>query len=563
MADEVGKENQVNQDNTEKTKESNTNDMGRTNPDGGRSMINTLRNPNFVPPDLYLNASDISPETGLPREAGHIISNNLEPINANDIRKKRLENYEMFDNQNGSLDFTHNLDKDIIPTPNTDSLGRVNYANFNDIYLGGYFGTSSDNEDPVMFGYDIQIDMLRSPLFNGDIDNFLLDETYAQIDEIRTRKEILDKFKNQFFKFFKVNTDTDTDVPNSKAHYIKKISGLDRLINDVDSETFKGQFVDYSKEFLTISLYEDVSLNLGYLASLYNALAWSRINGKRMIPENLLRFDLILTITEIRKFERVFKESDISYSDIADNVSKHVYNLYECQFFFNKAYHKSDIDLWSAPTTDNEISIKMNYKYFTHKFRRFVYDPENRNLDAQISTINNKNLDPTIVSDIDGEYQEQRIRPGSELDDPTQGSLADMVIRPPEKVSYKVIESHKSGSDNLTDADLAEAVASGEISAMEAIKIQEKRKNSKFRTLFNQTVNDLIGAGQRELHRVINSRVKLINDAIDRLLWSNIPGGMGISEPTNVYSDQSQFESDIKNALGNFVGGSIRNLLGK
>ena len=96
-----------------------------------------------------------------------------------------------------------------------------------------------------------------------------------------------------------------------------------------------------------------------------------------VIPENLLRFNLKLTVTEIRKYERVIKNQDIDFEVIADNVSKHIYTLYECQMFFDKQPHEEEIEL-NAPRPYNETAMKFNYKFYTHKFEKFEFDPQKK-----------------------------------------------------------------------------------------------------------------------------------------------------------------------------------------
>jgi hypothetical protein len=46
---------------------------------------------------------------------------------------------------------------------------------------------------------------------------------------------------------------------------------------------------------------EDVKMTAQYLSSLYNNLTWSYKNMKRLMPENLEYFDLLINIAEIRQ----------------------------------------------------------------------------------------------------------------------------------------------------------------------------------------------------------------------------------------------------------------------
>ena len=57
--------------------------------------------------------------------------------------------------------------------------------------------------------------------------------------------------------------------------------------------------------------------------------------GKQVIPENLLRFDAYIIITEIRKYQRVFKINYPMGVDVYnDLLSKYTYKLYGLSVFF-------------------------------------------------------------------------------------------------------------------------------------------------------------------------------------------------------------------------------------
>ena len=107
------------------------------------------------------------------------------------------------------------------------------------------------------------------------------------------------------------------------------------------------------------------------------------------------------------------------------------------------------------------------------------------------------------------------------------------------------------------------AVLAGEMSAIEAMKQMDKKiPNNKLQTLFNKTVDELINIGRREMNRRVNKRVQLFNDSMVKYRQM-IPGGMGIPAPTNVYDTTPQVQNDLKKCIRNFVGNSIKMILGK
>jgi hypothetical protein len=263
--------------------------------------------------------------------------------------------------------------------------------------VDSFISTPTENNDPVIFGFDIIIDDLSSPLLNGSVDDFLFLFS-NNISEIRARIPVYEEFKNQFVKFFRTRSTVTIDQQETimtggpanyatsenntnlfstgrKAYmnyYLKKITGLSKLVenNTADAKNF---LTDYGKDVITLSFTEDVSLSIGTLAHLYKLLYWSRPNAKTMIPENLLRFNCDIIISEVRNFNRVRKSIETGAIEvIKDNVSRYIYSLKECQFYFNTMPHDDSIDLGSIKVFDT-YDIQFDFKYATSKFEKFRY----------------------------------------------------------------------------------------------------------------------------------------------------------------------------------------------
>jgi hypothetical protein len=264
-----------------------------------------------------------------------------------------------------------------------------------ELRLSQFQQTPFENNDPVMFGFEIIIDDISSPLLNGSVLDFL--KIYSGVDEIKYKIPVYEDFKQQFVKLFRTkttvnindeqisisktkpgyaNTDSSKDLfrggkTSYMSYYLKKIGGLDNLIesNTTDKKKF---LVDYRTDFITLDFNEDVSLTMGTLAHLYKLLYWSKPNGKNLVPENLLRFNCDIIVSECRNFNRVRKAIDGGNLEvIKDNLSRYVYSLKECQLFFNTMPHGADVDMSNIATYDN-YSIQFDYKYSTVKFERFM-----------------------------------------------------------------------------------------------------------------------------------------------------------------------------------------------
>ena len=290
----------------------------------------------------------------------------------NDILNTDIPNaYTAFDDPSGQ-EFLHRLDHEKIPI-----------SNDGDIYLSSFVQTANgeENEDPISFGYDVIINYANSPLFNGSIDDFITN--FSNYDEIGSRLDILEKFKEQFFRFFKVDSPNSVDSIDTsvkvRTYYLKKLIGLDNLSESILPEKSK-QFINYgsNEDSLILTLNEDVSVSMGYLTALYKTLTWSKVHGKKMIPDNLLRFDMDIVVTEARKYNRVSKNEDNSIDQYADLISRYRYKIYECQFFFDKMSHGDTIDMWGLDTSQG-FDIRINYKFSTVSFEKFTNFDFNNN----------------------------------------------------------------------------------------------------------------------------------------------------------------------------------------
>ena len=273
-----------------------------------------------------------------------------------------------------------------------------------DYRLKTFQNTPYENEDPVIYGFEIIFDAASSPLLNGSVEDFI--NAYGVVSEIQSRRVVIYDFKKQFEKVFKTKgkiffsrepleslqsaagnayasaqTQKNDFRPGKKAylsHYLQKITGLDFLSEQNDVGVHKPT-IDYSKDKLTLSFYEDVSGTMGVIAHLYKLLYWSKTNGKGIIPENLLRFNCDIVVSEVRNFNRVRRaiqgvsSNSESIEIIKDNVSRYIYSLKECQFFFTKMPHDDSIAMNDIKSYDS-YDVSMNFKFSSTKFEKWIPD---------------------------------------------------------------------------------------------------------------------------------------------------------------------------------------------
>ena len=528
-------------------------------------------------------------------------------------------------------DFVHNLDRKF-----HDDLGNTS----NDVYLASFVDITTNlerfgNEDPVMFGFDIIIDWKSSPLFNGAIPEFIekmafraqanatgaIGNSTTTNSELYSRLDVYARFLDQFQKFFRINSQSlqyEADTGNAsvvtaqnqvvKTYYLKKIAGLDLLVEGPvtnSSDTVKSM-VDYGKDLIKLTLYEDVTVNTGHIGVLYKTLAWSRLNGKQLIPENLLRFDCKIVVSEIRNYKRLVKregdpnnpDSPLRWEEYVDNVNKYIYKLYDCQFQFDKLSHGDTLDMWKPQTMD-DYDISFSFKYSNLKFEKFnpkKYVISNRK-EVSVQIVDNSKDDATDwftrIKSGDGTSNVYRVRPrqdgslgltaspGSEYVLPWNMEPTDVYpdepnLLVPSSELYRIgqiEEEKKSGLSQLAEGidKKLNTMGLGQAKLLDRYKRidgkWDKYKNSVETTLekakrdeLNKRLRQDLGrrlrsAAAREINRRVTDQARLLNRTLD-----NIRNSIGIgrmSSPTNVY-EQDFLLDDIRNAFRQFVGQSVR-----
>lgn len=474
--------------------------------------------------------------------------------------------------------------------------------------LGQFKNTPFENNDPVMFGFEIVLDGVSSPLLNGSISDFLRD--YSAISEVRSKIPVYEDFKNQICKFFKttgiISSDSDqemiskfnanyasADSPKSiyqkgrrayLSYYLKKVAGLQNLIESNTTET-KKYLVDYRKDVITLDFTEDVSLSMGTLSHLYKLLYWSKPNGKNIVPENLLRFNCDIIVSECRNFNRVRKAIDDGNIEvIKDNLSRHIYSLKECQFFFNNIAHNADIDMSSIQTYDN-YSVSFDYKYCTTKFEKFV--PASNGFGAYAG------YDNGAIWKVGN--------PGERQNRGTQSTILDTSV--PKFYTFGNNTKRENGvetpfvlqkfginiptsfqQDDINLLKKANLNSSNDASEFSRIEKENSLKNQlgniykesidkeRDKNFIERLKEKTLRSAKRELSLLVNGRLNLFSRTINKLMIG-VVGGKGVSPPQNVYIGPqdpmgmalsnfgNRFFYDIRDELTDFAGETLSNFL--
>lgn len=247
--------------------------------------------------------------------------------------------------------------KDINGNP---MVGRVLYPTidedvntFRNILFNDFNNNTYEQyEDPLILGFKIGFNP-DSPFFNGEIsDESLFNgdtpynsiryffEKYGDIPDIMDRYYWYIEFKKKLFTIFEKNIKEGQKTYN-KPYYINKISGLNNLNKKITK---------YGEEKITITLNEDVRMIAWYLSELYNNLVYSYKNKRYMFPENLLRFDMNIQISDMRNFiyptgrlqPELREDQNKMFKYELSPKSTIMYTLHDCSFDFFNSYNFTD-----------------------------------------------------------------------------------------------------------------------------------------------------------------------------------------------------------------------------
>jgi hypothetical protein len=496
-----------------------------------------------------------------------------------------MRDHYMVFNDNSTDYFRHGLQVIDGLTPIENPVGD------SDLRLSQFTSTPFEQNDPVMYGFELVIDGISSPLLNGSVVDFL--NQYTSVSELAARIPVYEDFKQQFLKFFKTKGTLSIDpeqttisrtstnpasVDNQKSiyqlgkkaymgYYIQKMEGLQNLIESNKPGSFK-YVADYRKDVIKLDFLEDVSLSVGTLGHLYKLLYWSKPNGKGMVPENLLRFNCDIIVSECRNFTRVRKAVETGNLEvIKDNVSRYVYSLRECQFFFDQTSHPGEIDMGNIQVHD-KTPITFDYKYSTVKFEKFV--PTNDGFGKYVG------YDSGALWKV-GNPGARGTQSTGDTSVPSFFTVGKNKLRENGVESPFVFQSINTLGTSEVVEPIEEPDVNNPDSYVNAPSLdgQEKSSKEKAKGYAKTLSNRLVASAKKELQDVINTRTQLLARTLNKAAIS-LQGGT-ISPPKNIYepgageagsllrsgSNISQrFFYDVRGDLVGFLGDSLGGVVG-
>lgn len=416
------------------------------------------------------------------------------------------------------------------------------------------------SEDPVIFGFDFEINNINSPLYN-EAPSFFEFARNNSLTEIINREDIY----NDFIQHLELLFNRTTSGFNSfKSHYLLGIDGMNDLINKSSNISVDKQFAKFGNDKLKMTLREDNTLSGGYLSMLYNTLSYSRINGKEIIPSNLLRFDCKIIISEIRNYVKIKRflsngeDARNFLPTVKDNISRYIYNLYDCQFYFDSHSHPSNVRNDNKDITDT-FDFNIFYKFSTMEMEKFSFNPNGE----VAKYLNDGNrLDPTkkFVGEVGGDslppntndVQEYSIhdRPRSNniLPDKivTTTDVDDINTLRYNSIQENLREQERRKNDSISEDSIRNVgLRSGErLGEYEG----DPRRGSSLRDAIQRS-------SEFALQRVRQIRGELIQETLNNIRRST--GLKRISKPDNVYDENFTILGFARNEFSTFVRGGF------
>jgi hypothetical protein len=269
------------------------------------------------------------------------------------------------------------------------------FKNFN------FYESTLDFEDPTFLTFDIFLYTDRSSaLFDTQtpygVYAFLKKNEKISKD-FEQRIQILNEFKNRIENIFYTSDEFDYLNQNKKTHYIQSIEGIDK---------FKKPIINYKEDKIKITLVEDVKMTAEYIAELYNNLSYDYKFKRKSIPENCLRFDMGVMISDIRRFKKTKPKSSNSNQIIEEenkNISREIFILRDCNFNFKNSFNVSTTLTQGGFNTSNPDTSNLKFDIYYKSAERALFadlfDQGNQGKNMRLITHNNSNEEANLIYD--------------------------------------------------------------------------------------------------------------------------------------------------------------------
>lgn len=239
--------------------------------------------------------------------------------------------------------------------------------------LGG--GNSIDNklyvldyQDPTYIGFDIKFDF-DEKTYMQDINyekapgGLLMDGSEIN-SAVHYLLSINEKNRaNLLIEFIKILNIISNEAP----WHFQKLSGLDKLY---DMNISDGMRVK-NDAYITIETLEGIDLKISMLKELYRKVVWDGIYQRWMLPDNMRKFSMIITLSDLRQLKRNINTSlynnkrDIyNQTDLLSSTNKMITNINTNNYDMTLEEYKKDIEKSSKLMMDN-VAGNISNKYLS------------------------------------------------------------------------------------------------------------------------------------------------------------------------------------------------------
>lgn len=302
-------------------------------------------------------------------KSGSLLSDLIFPVKPKD--ESSPESYDVF-NKNivafynaGGRQFTPDVVRQ------SDS-GRINWTGSSSQLADNTATTGCGwlTDDPTVLGFQLRISN-QDPLFylRNDKTSETKDDTPSAMEYLINNKQTdrylaLRRFAKKINYLFQV-----------RDYYLQRLSGLGNIYEHKDG-------VSYIEREIKIDTLESIDLFVSSIADDYNKATYDYNNMKSVIPVNLLYFDLIIIVNEIRQFKtflQTLRGENLDLDEDADGLSYlnrhlgcYVLKFSDCLFDFTESNNYLNALDNTAP---NPIANSFKIKLGRLDFSEFSLEP--------------------------------------------------------------------------------------------------------------------------------------------------------------------------------------------
>lgn len=376
-------------------------------------------------------------------------------------------------------------------------------------FTKGYSNNNNKYQDPTYLTFMIIFDT-SSALFNKEVAVKSLREQYGET----TRASLLENF-----------IDTLLLINREMPWYWTSLDGVEKVFEIDKNEPFYGG----DDAILTLNCNESINLPITGLMDLYRDAVWDAAGWKSILPENYLRFNMDIIVSEIREIQ-TFRGGKVNGVDEQINSAITA----DVKPMFKIRYDICHFDISSTKETFSTLNRE---------------SPENPKPIIKINYNNIKKSSASYLHEMPGE----RIAEGE--------SIGTEDVNLPNNKSY----SDLNGTDSVYDTQ----------NVRREINLINNRSNNVYGTAIDRAFENLVrqgedivsGIGRMPENLLKDSQAQARNEATNflRSAKNNIFGIDG-SSTIDAAIRQGSINSIlpiINNTTGNIIDGDLGNIFGK